>query len=112
MQVVESLIEFKRIGDSSKLKDKRGKRAKGGGEMEKPFKESPPKPTFEKGKFRGNNNGGSDRPKKLACYFCGDPRKPLTVPRGLISLLLSKEKTRSNQMRVGSIHFVPSMLSK
>ena len=34
MQVAESLIEFKKIGDSSKPKDKRGKPAKGGGERE------------------------------------------------------------------------------
>jgi len=49
MQVAESLIEFKRIGDTSKPKDKRGKLIKGWGEKEKPSKESPPKPTLEKG---------------------------------------------------------------
>ena len=51
MQVAESLIEFKKIGDSFKPKDKRGKPAKGGREKEKPSKEFPPKPAFEKGKF-------------------------------------------------------------
>ena len=77
MQVAESLIEFKRIGDSSKPKYKRGKPTKGGGEKEKSSKESSLMPTLEKGKFRGNTNGGSDRPKKLACYFCGDPHKAM-----------------------------------
>jgi len=72
MQVAVSLIEFKRIGDSSKLKDKRGKPTKDEGEKEKPSNEFLPKPAFEKGKFRGNTNGGSDRPENLACYFCGD----------------------------------------
>ena len=69
MQVAESLIEFKKIGASFKPKDKRGKPAKGGGEKEKPSKEFPPKPAFEKEKFRGNNNGGGDRPKKLAWWM-------------------------------------------
>jgi len=81
MQVAESLIEFKKKGDSSKPKDKRGKPTKGVGEKEKPPKEFPPKPTLEKGKFRGNTNGGSDRLKKLACYFCGDPHKAMDYPK-------------------------------
>jgi len=54
---------------------------KGGGEKEKSSKESSLKPTLEKGKFRGNTNGGSDRPKKLACYFCRDPHKAMDCPK-------------------------------
>ena len=82
MQVAESLIEFKRIGYSSKSKDNRGKSTKGGGEKEKPSKKkSPLKPTLEKGKFHDSTNGGSDRPKKLACYFCGDPHKAMDCPK-------------------------------
>ena len=69
MQVAESLIELKRIGDSSKPNDKREKPTKSGRAKEKSSKESPPKPTLEKGKFRGNTNGESGRPKKLVCYF-------------------------------------------
>ena len=76
IQVIESLIEFKRIEDSSKPKDKRGKPTKAGGGKEKLSKESPPKPALEKGKFRSNTNGGSDR-SKLACYFYGDPHKAM-----------------------------------
>ena len=81
MQVAESLIEFKRIADSSTPKDKRGKPAKGWEEKEKPSIKFLPKPTFEKGKYHDNTNGGSDRPKKLACYFCGDPHKAMDCPK-------------------------------
>ena len=112
MQVAESLIEFKRIRDSYKSKDKRGKPIKGGGEKEKPFKESPPKLTLEKGKFRGNTNGGSDRPKKLACYFCGDPHKAMDYPKRANLATIVQREEEKQPMRLGSTHFVSSMLSK
>ena len=80
----ESLIEFKKIGDSSKSKDKRGKPAKGGEEKEKASKEFPPKPAFEKEKFHDTANGGSDRLKKLACYFCGDSHKAMDCPKSCL----------------------------
>ena len=110
--MAESLIELKKIGDSSKPKDKRGKPAKGGGEKEKPSKESPPKPAFEKGKFRGNTNGGGDRPKKLACYFCGDSHKAMYYPKRANLAALVRRQEEKQRRRLGSTHFVSSMQSR
>ena len=114
MQVAEYLIEFKRIGDSSKPKDKRGKPTRGGGEKEKPSKEFPPKPTFEKGKFRGNTNGGGDRPKKLACYFCGDPHKAMDCPKraNLAALVQREEEKQPEETRLHSLRLLNAIKAK
>ena len=108
MQVAESLIEFKKIRDSSKPKDKRGKPIKGGREKEKPSKEFPSKLTLENGKFRDNTNGGSNHSKKLACYFCGDPHKAMDCPkRANLAALVQREEEKQPE-ETGSIHFVSS----
>jgi len=104
IQAAESFIELKRIGDSSKPKDKWGKPAKGGGEKEKLSKEFPPKSTLEKRKFRGNTNGGSDRLKKLACYFCGYSHKAMDCPKraNLAALVQREDEKQPEDTRVTS----------
>ena len=84
------------------------------GEKRRNHLESPPKPALEKGKFRDNTNGGSDRPKKLACYFYGDPHKAIDCLKrvNLAALIQREEEKQQEETRLHSLRLLNAIKAK
>ena len=100
MQVAESLIEFKRVRDSSRPNDKRGKPTKGRGEKENPFKE----PHLSRHLRRTSSKARRQPSKEVNILLCGDPHKAMDCPKraNLAALVQREEEKQQEETRLHS----------
>ncbi|KAK2965960.1 hypothetical protein RJ640_006830 [Escallonia rubra] len=117
--VAESLMEYARVGDSSKGKNvqvaSKGNHAKGGGDKPKAWHKG--NNQVGTNKFEGHGKLEERRAKskpKDGCFFCGGPHWARDFPRQgkMAALIEEKEKAECETVHIGSIQVLNALQKK
>ncbi|KAK2974853.1 hypothetical protein RJ640_027904 [Escallonia rubra] len=117
--VAESLMEYARVGDSSKGKNaqvaSKGNHAKGGGDKPKAWHKGNNQASTSKSEGHGKleERRAKNKPKD-GCFFCGGPHWARDCPRQgkLNALVEEKEKSEKEAVHMGSLQILNALYTK